>query len=175
MPKQQNELGRDVNVMKHAVGRRVLRLALALLLPFALSVAGPASAAGVFAVGGGQSFAGGRDYVQFAFSAQNAPDGTASGHITLDWPPASNQPASAHGQILANVVCLVVNGNVATAYGIVTKSVNPDVPFTPDWVGITVTDQPDTFIAFFGLGAPPCTPLGFQGFPLSSGSIVVQN
>jgi hypothetical protein len=165
--------------MKRAEGRWVLCLALALLLPFVLAVASPASAAGEFAVGGGQAFAGGRDYVQIAFSAQNVPNGTTSGHIALDWPPASTQPNSAHGQILADVVCLVVNGNVATAYGIVTKPVNPDVPFTPDWVGITVTDgspsQPDMFYAFFGTGVPPCTPIEAPGYPLSSGNIVVRN
>jgi hypothetical protein len=174
--RQQQGPGRNVNVMKHAEGGRVLSLALALLFPFVLAAAPATAAADEFAVGGGSSFAGGRDYVQFAFSAHNAPDGTTSGHITLNWPPASSQPNSDHGQLLADVVCLVVSGNVATAYGMVTKSDNPDTPFSPpDWVGIQVTDQPDTFVGFFGVGDPPCAPAPVTGYPLYHGNIVVQD
>jgi predicted lipoprotein with Yx(FWY)xxD motif len=172
--RQQQGPGRNVNVMKHAEGGRVLSLALALLFPFVLAAAPGAAAAEEFVVGGGSSVAAGRDYTQFAFSAHNAADGTTSGHITLNWPPASSQLNSAHGQLLADVVCLVVDGNRATAYGVVTKSDNPDGPSDADWVGIAVADEPDTFYAFFGYGEPPCT---FQagGFPLFHGNIVVRN
>jgi hypothetical protein len=97
--------------MHHAEGRKAASLALVLLLPLVLAVASRASAQDQFAVGGGKSFALDRDYVQFAFSAHKAPDGTTSGHITLNWPPASNQPPSDHGQLLADVLCLQVNGN----------------------------------------------------------------
>src|SRR5262249_11344782 len=91
-------------------------------------------------------------------------------------PPASNQPNSDHGQILADVVCLEVNGNAATLYGRVTKSDNPDTQFNPpDWVGISVADEPDTFIGFFGLGDPPCIFIGFGVFPVSQGNIQVQD
>lgn len=177
MSKQQQGPGRDVNIMQHAEGRRAASLAFVLLLPFVLAVASRASAQDQFAVGGGKSFALDRDYVQFAFSAHKAPDGTTSGHITLNWPPASNQPKSDHGQILADVVCLEVNGSAATVYGLVTKSDNPDTQFNPpDWVGISVADEPDTFIGFFGLGDPPCIFVGFGGlFPLTDGNIEMQN
>ena len=130
---------------------------------------------GSFAVGGGRSFAAGRDYVQFAFSAYAARDGTASGHITLNWPPASTDPASDHGQLLAKVVCGAVVGNAATAYGVVTKSQNPDAEPDADWVGISVADQPDAFLAFFGFGDPPCEFFDAGLYPLSRGHIVVRD
>jgi hypothetical protein len=173
--RQQQGPSRTINVMKHAEGRRVLCLALALLFPFVLAAVPGAAAADEFAVGGGSSFAAGRDYVQFAFSAHNAPDGTTSGFIALNWPPASTQPNSAHGQLLADVVCLVVSGNAATAYGVVTKSDNPDAPPNPDWVGIDVADQPDSFFGFFGYGAPPCTLSETGVFPLFEGNILVHD
>jgi hypothetical protein len=176
MSRQQQDPGRDVNVVKHAASRRILNLALALLFPFVLAVASGASAAGEFAVGGGRSFfPGGRDYIQFAFSAHNALDGTTSGHITLNWPPASTQPNSAHGQLLADVVCLVVAENAAIAFGVVTKADNPDAPPNPDWVAVSVTDEPDTFRAFFGYGEPPCDFLELASFPVTQGNIMVQD
>ena len=136
---------------------------------------GSASAAPApFAVGGGTAFAAGRSYVQFAFSAHGQPQ-NASGHITLNWPPATGQPGSDHGQMLARVTCLVVTGGTATAYGRVTKSVNPDVPFRPDWVGIYVTDRPNTFYGFFGSGNPPCDNEPHGPVPFYSGNVVVRD
>jgi hypothetical protein len=162
--------------VQHAASRRILTLALTLLFPFVLAVASGAYAAGEFAVGGGRSFAPEFDSIQFAFSAHNAPDGTTSGHITLNWPPASTQPHSAPGQLLADVVCLLVDGNAAVAYGVVTKVDNLDAPLNPDWVGVDVTDdQPDTFRAFFGYGEPPCTFPELGLFPVTQGDIVVQD
>jgi hypothetical protein len=138
------------------------------------SVGSASAASAPFAVGGGRAFAAGRSYVQFAFAAHDHAEG-AVGHITLNWPPATGQPSSAHGQILARVTCLVVNGSAATAYGRVTKSVNPDVPFRPDWVGIYVTDHPNTFYGFFGLGDPPCDNEPNGPVPFYSGNVVVRS
>jgi hypothetical protein len=175
MSRQQQDPGRDVNVVKHAASRRILNLALVLLFPFVLAVASGAYAAGEFAVGGGRSFAPEFDSIQFAFSAHNAPDGTTSGHITLNWPPASTQPNSAPGQLLADVVCLVVAGNAAIAFGVVTKADNPDAPPDSDWVAVDVTDEPDRFRADFGYGKPPCQFLELGLFPVTQGDIVVQD
>ena len=74
------------------------------------------------------------------------------------------------------MVCLEVNGNAATLYGHVTKSDNPDPQFNPpDWVGISVADEPDTFIGFFGLGDPPCIFHRVRSFPGFPGNIQVQD
>lgn len=144
------------------------------LLVSGMSVGAASAGPQPFAVGGGRAFAAGRSYVQFAFAAHDHLH-DASGHITLNWPPASGQPSSAHGQMLAHVTCLVVNGNTATAYGRVTKSVNPDVPFRPDWVGIYVTDHPNTFYGFFGVGNPPCDNEPHGPVPFYSGNVVISS
>ena len=154
---------------------RTMTLGLILLAGLVLATASHADNPGQFAVGGGRSFAAGRDYVQFAFSAHNGPNGTTSGHITLNWPPAASQEPSDHGQVLARVVCLQVVGHTATAYGVVTKSENPDWPQTADWVGISVSDRPDRFLGFFGFGAPPCTWLPVGVHPVTRGNIVIQD
>lgn len=177
--RQQQRPGRSVNVMKPVQGRKILSLGLALLILFVLAVVPSAAAGGEFAVGGGRSYAAGRDYVQFGFSVQNTPNRPTSGYITLNWPPADDQPNSAHGQILANAVCLGVNGNEAWAYGVVTKAVNPDTYPDVDWVGIRVKDdETDMFLAFFGYGTAPCTdPTGLYPtmYPLDQGNIVVKD
>lgn len=154
--------------------RRTLIVAVVGLLLASAPVTSASAAPAPFAVGGGRAFAAGRSYVQFAFAA-HAHARRAAGHITLNWPPATGQPNSAHGQMLVRVTCLVLNGSTATAYGTVTKSVNPDVPFRPDWVGIYLTDHPNTFYGFFGLGNPPCDNEPKGPVPFYSGNVVVRS
>jgi hypothetical protein len=69
---------------------------------------------------------------------------------------------------------LAVHGNSATAYGIVTKSVDPDAVPDADWVSISVTDKPDTFLAFFGFGDPPCDFFQSDVYSLSHGNVEVR-
>jgi hypothetical protein len=162
----------DGNVMKRAGGRSVLTLALVLLLTLLLAVAPSMAAAGQFTVGSGKSYASGRDWVEFAFSAHNLPNGKTSGHITLNWPPAAAAPELGPGQILAHVTCLEVDALGATAYGVIDKADNADA--SGDWVGINVSDgDPDGFIAFFGYGEPPCVRDGTWPYPIAEGDIEV--
>ena len=55
----------------------------------------------------------------------------------------------------------------------VTESVNPDVPFSSDWVGIYVTDTPRTFYGFSGFGSPPCDNESHGPVPFHTGRIVI--
>jgi hypothetical protein len=137
----------------------------------------------LFVVGGGHAQAGGRPYTQFAFSAQSGPNGV-SGHISLNWPPASDQQRSQHGQLLADVVCLFVQGNEAVLYGVVTKVENGDTgnPI-PSWVGLAVTQRggpggEDTVYGFFDQNpvpgdSPPCEFFSPPIYPILSGKVVI--
>jgi hypothetical protein len=160
------------------MGLRRTSLVAGMVLGVAVLSPGPASGSGSthVAVGRGHTVAAGRDYTHFAFAAQDGPEGM-SGHITLQWPPAHGQTPSGRGILVADVTCLVVEGNAATIIGNVTMSENIDGPSNPDWVVVWAIDDPslgDTDINSFGYGELACEFLPQGVLPILSGDIVVR-
>lgn len=141
----------------------------------ALAVQGTAGATGPrFASGGGQGRAGGAAYTQFAFSAQEGPEG-ASGHISLAWPDID-------GQVLADVTCVeFLGGGRARITGRVTKETagadtGSDKPHQRVLTYVKDSPDGDTIVNDFDNEDPSvCGSSVFYEIPLLSGNVLVKD